>query len=213
MQLRNPKYTVNITSDLSNVLLLIIGNASLVAFMQISKGHWRVHKDPPYILVLDCYLPVPLCMFSFQGKAQVLVADKQNHANVLVTQPQGREHDLKTPRLPPSSFCPLRHLKSAGKKKSGDHKAAGILLMGPGRTDLFAQGIARRKSRSQRGKQRSCPGKLRQVWGKGQGKALGGINESIHQKQDLNVGCEPDQGKVQHRICEQYKGLKAHFTK
>lgn len=37
----------------------------------------------------------------------------------------------------------------------------------------------------------------RQVSAKGQGKGLGGINEPVGQKQDLNVRCKPDQGKVQ----------------
>lgn len=59
----------------------------------------------------------------------------------------------------------------------------------------------------------SCPRKQRQAWAKAQGEALGGINESTHQKQDLNAGYKPDQGKFQHRICAQCKGLKAHFIK
>lgn len=85
--------------------------------------------------------------------------------------------------------------------------------MGPRRTDLLVQDIARGKSQSQRGKQMSCPRKQRQAWAKAQGEALGGINESTHQKQDLNAGYKPDQGKFQQRICAQCKGLKAHFIK
>lgn len=45
------------------------------------------------------------------------------------------------------------------------------------------------------------------------GKALGGINEPVGQKQDLNMECKPDQGKVQDKVCEQYKRLKDGFIK
>lgn len=48
---------------------------------------------------------------------------------------------------------------------------------------------------------------------KGQGKALGGINEPMSQKRDLNVEYKPDQGKVQDKVREQYKRLKDCFIK
>ena len=57
------KHRIRFMSNL--LLLLIIGKASLVVFRQISKGYWLEHRDPPYILVLGCYLPVLFCMFSF----------------------------------------------------------------------------------------------------------------------------------------------------
>lgn len=67
-------------------------------------------------------------------------------------QPQEREPDLKNLKFPLSPFRPCRCLNSAGKKKkkkkkmiSENHRDVGILLMGPGRIDLFAQGTARGK--------------------------------------------------------------------
>lgn len=49
----------------SNILLLVIREASLVPFMQISQETGLVHKDPSDIPVLGYYSPVLFCMFSF----------------------------------------------------------------------------------------------------------------------------------------------------
>lgn len=80
--------------------------------------------------------------------------------------------------------------------------------------DLHIQGTAKGKIQSQSVREAgSHPRKQGQVRAKGQGKVFGGIIEPTGQKQDLNVGYKPEEGKVQDKVYEQSKGLEAYFIK
>lgn len=80
--------------------------------------------------------------------------------------------------------------------------------------DLHIQGTAKGKIQSQsERKAGSHPKKQGQVRVKGQGKVFGGIIEPTGQKQDLNVGYKPNEGKVQDKVYEQrVKGLLYKIT-
>lgn len=81
-------YSKHHTRFMSNVLLLIIGKASVVAFMQISKGQ-LVCKGPSYVTGAGLLFSGSFCMLSFQGKTEELVSElltvKQSHANAMMT--------------------------------------------------------------------------------------------------------------------------------
>lgn len=80
--------------------------------------------------------------------------------------------------------------------------------------DMYIQSTAKGKIQSQSEMEAgSHSRKQGQVQAKGQGKVFGGIIEPTGQKQDLNVGYKPDEGKVQDKVYEKSKGLKAYFIK